>query len=148
MRILLGLFLPLFSFAQSYGLAALVENANKENGLIKAKEISVKAKHQEVEAAKSAYWPTVDIGASHSYVSPTNIVSPGQTSSAFATVNLELYDGGRKSALLNAKRFERDAALFEKSAFEKSITLEIVRHYFGVQKLKATLQALGERSSE
>ena len=148
MRILLGLFLPLFSFAQSYGLAALVDHANKENGLIRAKEIRITAKQKEVDAAKSAYWPTVDIGASHSYVSPTNIVSPGQTSTGFAMVSLELYDGGRKSALLNAKRFEHEAALFEKSAFEKSITLEIVRHYFGVQKLIATLQALEERSSE
>jgi len=39
-------------------------------------------------------------------------------------------------------------ALFEKSAFEKSITLEVVRHYYGVQKLKAALQALEERSVE
>ncbi|HSR74606.1 MAG TPA: TolC family protein [Sulfurovum sp.] len=148
MRILLGLFLPLCVFAQSVGLRTLVENANKENGLIKAKEIRITAKQEEVEAAKSAYWPTVDIGASHSYVSPTNIVNPGQTSSAFATVNLEIYDGGRKTALLGAKRYEREAALFEKSAFEKSIALEIVRHYYGLQKLSATLQALDERSTE
>ncbi len=148
MRIFLGLFLPLCVFAQSYGLRTLVENANKENGLITAKEIRIKAKQEEVEAAKSAYWPTIDVGASHSYVSPTNIVNPGQTSSAFATVNLEIYDGGRRSALLDAKRFEHEAALFEKSAFEKSITLEIVHHYYGLQKLKATLQALEERSVE
>ncbi len=148
MRIFLGLLLPLCIFAQSYGLRTLVENANKENGLITAKEIRIKAKQEEMEAAKSAYWPTVDIGASHSYVSPTNIVNPGQTSSAFATVNLEIYDGGRKSALLDAKRFEHEAALFEKSAFEKSITLEIVHHYYGLQKFKATLQALEERSVE
>lgn len=148
MRILVGLFLPLCVFAQSYGLKTLVDHANQENGLIKAKEISITAKQKAVEAAKSAYWPTVDIGVSHSYVSPTNIVSPGQTSTAFAMVNLELYDGGRRSALLNAKRFEHEAALFEKSAFEKSITLDIVRHYYGVQKLKATLQALEERSTE
>ncbi|HEY9190643.1 MAG TPA: TolC family protein [Sulfurovum sp.] len=148
MRILLGIILPLSIFAQSYGLKTLVEHANQENGMIQAKEMRIKAKQEEVDAAQSAYWPTVDIGASHSYVSPTNIVSPGQTSSAFAMVNLELYDGGRKSALLNAKRYEHEAALFEKSAFEKSITLEIVRHYYGVQKLKATLQALEERSTE
>ncbi len=148
MRIFVGLFLPLCIFAQSYGLRTLVESANKENGLIEAKEIRIKAKQEEVEAAKSAYWPTVDIGASHSYISPNNIVNPGQTSSAFATVNLEIYDGGRKSALLEAKRYEHEAALFEKRAFEKSITLEIVRHYYGLQKLGATLQALEERSTE
>ncbi|MBT8344395.1 MAG: TolC family protein [Sulfurovum sp.] len=148
MRILLGLFLPLYVFAQSYGLKTLVEHANKENGLINAKEISIKAKQKEVEAAKSAYWPTVDVGASHSYISPNSIVSPGETSTAFATVNLELYDGGKKSALLNAKRYEHEASQFEKSAFEKSITLEIIRYYYGLKKLKATLEALEERSTE
>ena len=30
MKIVLGLFLPLYIFAQSYGLATFVENANKE----------------------------------------------------------------------------------------------------------------------
>ena len=148
MKILLGLFLPLFIFAQSYGLKTLVENANKENGLITAKEIRIKAKQEEVDAAKSAYWPTVDVGANHSYVSPNNLVNPGQTSTAFATLNLDLYDGGRKSAILSAKRYEYEAVQFEKRAFEKSITLEIVRHYYGVQKLKATLEALNERSIE
>ena len=148
MRILLGLVLPLFVFAQSYSLKTLINHANTHNGLIQAKEINIKAKQEEVEAAKSAYWPTVDVGASHSYVSPNSIVSPGQTSSAFAMVSMDLYDGGRKSAELNAKRFEHEASLFEKRAFEKSITLEIVRHYYGIQKRKATLQALQERSTE
>lgn len=148
MKLVLALCLPLYMYAQSYGLMTLVENANSKNGLIKAKEISIQAKQKEVEAAKSAYWPTVDIGASHSYLSPNNIVNPGQTSTAYATVNLEIYDGGRKSALLNAKRYEQKASQFEKSAFEKSITLEIIRYYYGLQKLKATYEALKERSIE
>jgi len=148
MRILLGLLIPLFAFSQSYGLKTLVDHANKENALIKAKEISIKATQERVEAAKSAYWPTVDVGASHSSLSPNSVVSPGETSSAFATISLDLYDGGRKSAALRAKQYEHEASLFEKTAFEKSITLDIVRHYYGIQKLKATLQALEERSTE
>ncbi len=148
MKVLLGLFLPLFIFAESYSLKALVDHASQENELIRAKEINVKAKQEEVEAAKSAYWPTVDIGASHSMVTPNSLTSPGEVSTAYASIGIDLYDGGRKSALLAGKRFEHEASLFEKSAFEKSITLEIVRHYYGIQKLKATLQALQERSIE
>jgi len=148
MRIVLGLLFPLFVFAQSYGLSTLVENANNENRLIKAKEIIIKAKKEEVEAAKSAYWPTVDVGASYSYISPNSLVSPGRTAKGYAKVSMNLYDGGRKNALLSAKRYEEEAALFEKSAFEKSITLNIVRQYYGIRKYKATLQALAERSTE
>ncbi len=54
MKILLGLFLPLYIAAQTYSLTELVDNANKENGLIKAKEINIQAKQKNVEAAKSA----------------------------------------------------------------------------------------------
>jgi len=148
MRILLGLALPLFIFAQSYGLKTLVDHANQENELIKAKEINIQSKQKEIEAAESAYWPTVDVGASHSILSPNYIASPGQVSSAFAAISVDLYDGGRKDALLRGKGFEHEASLFEKRAFEKSITLEIVRHYYGIQKLKATISALQERSTE
>ncbi len=148
MKALLLLCLPLFVLAQSYGLKHFIESASKTNGLIEAKKLTVKSKEQEVEAAKSAYWPTVDVGADYSFQSPNYIVSPGQTGNVFVSANLNLYDGGRKDALLRSKGFEHEASLFEKSAFEKSITLEIARHYYGIQSLKATLHALRERAKE
>ena len=148
MKIVLMLLLPLFVFAQSHGLKTFIDSAGKTNGLIKAKEINIKAKNEQLEAAKSAYWPTVDIGADYSLLSPKYLVSPGQVGNAYASVSVELYDGGRKDALVRAKDFEHDASLFEKSAFEKSITLEIVRHYYGIKKLKANIHALQERSKE
>jgi outer membrane protein TolC len=148
MKILIWMLLPLFVFAQSYGLKTFIDNASKTNGLIKAKEINIKAKQEQVEAAKSAYWPTVDIGADYSLLSPNYLVSPGQVGNAYASVSVDLYDGGRKAALLRSSGFEHKASLFEKSAFEKSITLEIVRHYYGIQTLKATINALKERSRE
>lgn len=140
--------MPLFVFSQSYGLKTFIDNASKTNGLIKAKEINTKAKKEQVEAAKSAYWPTVDIGADYSLLTPNYLVSPGQVGNVFASVSMELYDGGRKDALVRAKGFEHEASLFEKRAFEKSITLEIIRHYYGIQKLKATINALRERATE
>ncbi len=148
LKILLMLVLPLFVFAQNHGLKTFIINANKTNDLIKAKEINIKSKQKEIEAAESAYWPTVDVGASYSMLSPNYIASPGQVSAAYAAISVDLYDGGRKDALLRGKGFEHEASLFEKRAFEKSNTLEIVRHYYGIQKLKATLSALEERSTE
>lgn len=148
MKIVLMLVLPLIVFAQSYGLKTFIDNANKTNGLIKAKEINIQAKKEQVEAAKSAYWPTVDVGADYALLSPSYLASPGEVGNVYASVSMDLYDGGRKDALLRAKDFEHEASLFEKSAFEKSITLEIVRHYYGIQTLKATIHALEKRSTE
>ena len=148
MKILVILVLPLFVFAQSYGLKTFIDNANKSNGLIKAKEINIKAKNEQLEAAKSAYWPTVDVGGDYSLLTPNYMVSPGQVGNVYASVSMDLYDGGRKDAIVRAKGFEHEASLFEKAAFEKSITLEIARHYYGIQTLKATLHALQERGTE
>ena len=148
MRIAVWMLLPLFVLAQSHGLKTFIDSASKTNGLIKAKEINIKAKSQEVEAAKSAYWPTVDIGGEYSLQTPNYLVSPGRTGNAFISANVNLYDGGRKDAIVRSKGFSHEASLFEKAAFEKSITLEISRHYYGIQTLKATLRALQERSKE
>ena len=148
MKILLWMMLPLLVSAQSYDLKSLIVHAGSSSALIKAKEIGMKAKKEEVEAARSAYWPTFDVGAGYDMKSPNTIVAPGGTATAYASLNMELYDGGRKDALLRGKGFEYDASRFEKEAFKKSMTLEIVQHYFTIQKQKANLQALKERSNE
>ena len=148
MRIILWMLLPLLVLAQSHSLKTFINSASKTNGLIKAKEINVRSKQQEIEAAKSAYWPTVDMGADYSLKTPNYVVSPGQNGNIYAAVSVDLYDGGRKDAILRSRGFEHEASLFEKAAFEKSITLEIVRHYYGIQTLKATLHALQKRAEE
>jgi len=144
----LALWLPLFLSAQDYGLKSFISQAKRGNGLIKAKEITIHAKERQIEAAQSAYWPTLDIGGDYSFVNPNYIVSPGQTGTAFARLSVELYDGGRKEAIVNARLYEREASRFDKQAFEKSVTLQIVQHFFAIWQLEATLHALRERSRE
>jgi len=148
MKIFILLLFPLLLFSQSYSLKTFIKHAKKTNRLIKAKQLGITSKQQEVEVAKSDYWPTVDVGVSHSLISPNSLVNPGETSTVYISAAMELYDGGRKEALLKAKDFEYKASLFEKSAFEKSVTLEIVQHYFTIKKHKAMVFALQERSKE
>jgi len=148
MKIFVWMLLPLCIFAQSHSLKTFIDSASRSNGLLKAKEINVQSKKEQVEAAKSAYWPTVDIGGDYSLQTPNYIVSPGQVGNAYVSANMNLYDGGRKDAILKSRGFEHQASLFEKAAFEKSITLEITRHFYGIQTQKAALKALQERGKE
>ena len=147
-RLLITVLLPIVVAAQGVDLKRLIEHAQKENGQIRAKAITIKAKQKQVESAQSAFWPTLDIGASYSKLDPNYLVSPGEVATGFVTAHFDLYDGGRKGATLRAKTYEQQASLFEKQAFEKSVTLQIVQHYYGIKGLKATLHALGERSKE
>jgi outer membrane protein TolC len=147
-RLLIAVVLPMVVAAQGVGLKHFIEHAQKENGQIRAKEIRITAKQKSVEAAQSAFWPTVDIGGSLSKYSPGYVVSPGEETTGYAALHLEVYDGGRKSATLRAKSFEKEASLFEKQAFKKSVTLQIVQHYFGIKGREASLHALRERAKE
>ena len=148
MRYLWLALLPLCMSAETYGLKTLINHAGKSNPAIEATQLQSKGKSMEVEAAQSAFWPTLDVGASYTRVNPNSLVSPGEVTSGYATASVELYDGGRKQALLNAKRYSYTASLFEQEAFSKSITLKIIDGYYTVHKLQAMLSALYGQSKE
>ena len=148
MKMLLLLLFPFVLFAQTYGLRTLIREAEKENPMIRSKMMDVNAKAEEINAAKSDFWPTVDISAGSVKSNPVTLVDPGVTTSASALIGVDLYDGGRRKAVLDAKRFEHTASLFEKRAFEKSVALNIINSYYAVKKYKATLFALQKRSHE
>ncbi|UFH58502.1 TolC family protein [Sulfurovum mangrovi] len=148
MRLIWIALLPLLVTAREYGLKELITHTQQNNPMIQATMLTVEAKSKEREAAGSAFWPTLDIGGNYSMVTPTSLVSPGETTSGYATVSMELYDGGRKSALERAKGFEHRASRFEQEAFSKNLSLKIIEHYYTVQKLQAMLSALYGQSKE
>ena len=140
--VLLTLLAPAILLGRAYGLRELIESAGSHNQLLKSSELKIEAKQKEVDAQESAFWPTLDIGASYGRNDPYSVIMPGDVMTGYAVLGFELYDGGRKDALLNAKRFQRQASLFEKEAFEKSLTLGIVNNYYTVKKLRANLHSL------
>lgn len=140
--------LPFYLFGQGVGLKQFIANASTTNAQLRAKEITMQSKQEQIEVAKSDYWPTVDIGGDYSLLTPAYVVSPGQVGNLYGSITMELYDGGRKDAITRSRSYEYEASMFEKDAFEKSITLDIVRHYYTIYALKATLQALQERQRE
>jgi outer membrane protein TolC len=148
MRFIWIALLPIWVTAHEYGLKELITHTHQNNPMIKATALTVEAKYKEREAAGRAFWPTLDIGGSYTMVTPTSLVNPGETTSGYATVRMELYDGGRKSALKRAKISEHRASLFEQEAFSKSLSLKIIEHYYTVQKLQAMLYALYGQSKE
>ncbi|MGC9350538.1 MAG: TolC family protein [Sulfurovum sp.] len=148
MRFIWIVLLPIWVTAHEYGLKELITHTHQNNPMIKATELTVEAKYKESEAAGSAFWPTLDIGGSYTRVTPTSLVNPGETTSGFATVSMELYDGGRKSALERAKISEHRASLFEQGAFAKNLSLKVIEDYYTVRKLQAMLSALYGQSKE
>jgi outer membrane protein TolC len=146
-KILIVSLLPLMMWGKGLDLRTIITNA-EHNSLGEAKNMNIKSKQMEVDAASSAYAPTIDIGLSQLYSSPITKQNPGWTGSAFVKANMNLFDGGRKALTKEAKLFEQDAAIYEKKAFAKSTALQIVKQYFAIKKLRANLTALRQRGHE
>lgn len=148
MRLLLILAMTIFAFGKEYDLGGLIDHADKYNKLNRSGALQSKAKQKEVEAQESAYWPTLDLGASYANNNPNPSVSPGETTQGFASVGFDLYDGGRNDALTRAKSFEYHASLFQQEASRKSIMLEIIQNYYMVKVYQSNLYSLEVESKE
>jgi len=139
--------LPALLLAKPVSLGTLIRHAER-NDLAQAKSMNIRSKESALSSAESAYAPTIDIGLSHLTNSPVTAQRPGGISTAFVQVKMNLFDGGRKAKTIQAKRYERQAALFERQAFTRSIGLNVVRQYFTAKKVRANLAALRQRSRE
>ncbi|SFV64035.1 Probable outer membrane component of multidrug efflux pump [hydrothermal vent metagenome] len=148
MRYLILALLPIYIAAKSYGLKELIDNSTHHNEQIKSTQYKSRSKLKELDAQKSSYYPTLEIGASYNQVDPSTIVMPSETMRGFGTVSWEIYDGGRRGALVRAKEFEHQASIFEESAFSKSLTLQIINRFYTIKSLNATLESLRAESRE
>ncbi|HFS82559.1 MAG TPA: TolC family protein, partial [Epsilonproteobacteria bacterium] len=148
MRMIGWLMVSLLGSGNAGNLKALIDASHTENHQIQAQTLKLKAKGYEVEAKERAFWPTLDAGVMHKRVDPNTLVSPGETTTGFVTIGVELYDGGRKRALLRAEALAYESLSYEASAFEKSVTLDIIQRFYLLKKYQAELEALGEKSKE
>ena len=148
MRYLILVLLPIYIVAKSYGLKELIDHSTHYNEELRSTKYKTKSKLKELDAQESRYYPTIDIGASYNHVDPSTIVMSSETMRGFGTFSWEIYDGGRRGALVRAKEFEHQASIFEESAFAKSLTLKIVNHFYAIKSLNATLESLSAESRE
>ncbi len=149
-NILIGmiLHLPYMLYAQEVDLKTMVNSVMDYHPTIKSYTYQSMAKEEELEAQKRAYFPTIDLGANYQKNTPISIVTPGQTQSAYVVAGLDIYDGGKKSALISSKKWDYQASVFEKEAFSKNVVLDIINRYFTIQKLQANLVVLNMKSKE
>ena len=149
-NILIGiiLLLPYMASANEVDLKTMLNSAMDYHPTIKSYTYKSMAKEEELEAQKRAYFPTIDLGANYQKNDPVGIVTPGQTQSAYVIAGLDIYDGGKKSALVSSKKWDYQASVFEKEAFAKNVVLDIINRYFTIQKLQANLVVLNMKSKE
>ncbi|WP_373003599.1 TolC family protein [Sulfurimonas sp.] len=142
MNKLILLIIPAFMYAES--LKSLLDYATQNSDLVVSKTLTQKAKSSEVESRRSAYFPTIDVGAFYQSLDEKTPMQAGDVYSGFAKASFDIYDGGKKSALLDQSKNEYKASNFDSESTKKSLSLQIVQDFFNIKSLKATLASREE----
>ena len=139
---LLLLLLPALLSAQN--LHELIKLAQEKNDIVLAKKYTQNAKEKQVSAQKSEYFPTVALGGFYKRDDAVSPFQAGDIYSAYAKVSLNIYDGGRRSLQVDAKKASLNASRFDTLAFKKSLALNITKNFFAIKTLQASLNAKEE----
>ena len=127
-------------------LKLLLEFAKDSNNLINSSKILKHSKQKEVDSSKSAYYPTIDAGAFYQRYDEKSAFISGTTYGAFATLGVDLYDGGQKSNTLKQKKYELGSSDYEYKDIVNSMSLAIVKDFYNLKSLNSSLEALQEAS--
>jgi len=141
-KISILLVVPVFIYAES--LQSLIEYANGKNQLIVSSKLLQISKSKELEAQKSAYYPTIDVGLLYQRLDDRSPFMPGDIYSGYAKVGFDIYDGGRKSSLVEQKNHELKSSKYETLAMKKNLSLQIVQDFYNIKNLEASLMAFKE----
>ena len=125
-------------------LKGLLDFAAKNSDIIQTKVQTQEAKGKELASQKSAYYPTVDLGAYYQRLDEKSPFMPGETYSGYAKVGVDIYDGGKKSSLVEQKQNELKSSSFDTAATKRNLSLDIVQDFYNIKNLQATLGAKEE----
>ena len=139
MRRLLFLLAPALLLSED--LKSLLEFAKQNNDLLVSSKFTQDAKAKDVDSKKSAYFPTIDIGGYYQSLDEKTPMLAGDMSSGFAKVGLDIYDGGKKSSLLDQAKSEHKASEFDTNEIKRTLSLDITQNFYALQSLNASLVA-------
>jgi len=143
MKRLILLVVPALIYADD--LKSLLDFATTNNKMVVSKDLTQMAREKDVESSKSDYYPTIDVGAFYSRYDERRKGLPGDTYSGYATVAMDLYDGGEKSNIIKQNKEFSSSATYSSSSYKKSLQLSITEDYYNIKSDEATLDALKDK---
>lgn len=139
MKKLLLLIIPVFIYGD--GLRALIEYSELNNNLVTAKNLNQEAQNKNIKSKKNAYLPTFDAGGFYQRSDDRPIMEAGDVYSGYVKIGFDIYDGGKKSSLLEQAKNEYRASKHDTDEMKKSLSLEITQDFYNIKSLKASLAA-------
>lgn len=138
------LFLLLPAFVYGETLQSLLDVAKQDNKLVNAQTLTKQSKQKELDSQQSSYYPTVDVGAYYQNLNDRSPMLPGDVYSAYAKAGFDIYDGGKRAALVNQKTSELKASGYDEAELKKSVSLQITQNFYAIKSLEASKRAMEE----
>ena len=133
--------------ANATTLKELINNTIKNNENIQSLNIQNKALNKSYNSVQNTYNPTLNIGANYLKLDgDMRNVQIGQTSSAFAKLSIDLYNGGKNNAIKKQKEYEYKSSLNNTLSSTKQTILQVVNIYFNTKTIIENIKVLQEKS--
>ena len=142
MKKIVLLLLPFLLYSET--LKELILIAQNNNDLVVSKQYTQKSKSKKLASKTSSYFPTIDIGGFYKYDNKVFSFQAGDTMSGFAKIGYDIYDGGKRTSLIESANYSLNSALYDTQAYKKSLALQITQDFFTIKNLEASLDAREE----
>ncbi len=140
---------PLFLSGQN--LEELV-SLSIQNKLINSSQKGLESIKDEYESVKSAYMPSLDVGATHAITDEETTSVAKNSSKAYGSISYKLYDGGKKSDTYDS--YESTIKSNEESieALKNDISLDVIIKYYNylsyISQKEAKLKEIEQLDSQ
>ncbi len=141
MKKLTLLFLALAAPLLALTLEEAIEKTVATHPSMQQATAALKSARAHSDAARSAFWPTLDVGASRVDREHSSN-QPNQT--LYARASLNLFSGFRDRRLFQSRQAQAVAAMHEQSATRADLSLEAKRAFFEYHRASENLQAQKE----
>jgi len=129
-------------------LKSLLIFAPINNKIVKSKQFTQIAKQKELQSIKNSYYPTINLGGFYQNLNTRTPMRAGDIYNGYASIGVNLYDGGRKKSIIEQDRALLNSAKYDTSSYKKSLQLSIVRDYFNILSIKQSLKALNDKNTQ
>ncbi len=139
--ILFLLLLLLFSAssALALNLAEMQKSATQNREIIRRYQVMVEKSGQEVERARSGYYPSLDIGYRADTLDDPSPFEYRENSSIYTTVSMNLFAGFRDRYSIKSARILQQVEGYRLQTIEQDIQLNVALRYLSVYERRASL---------
>lgn len=137
--------LPLL--AQTGNLSELLSNA-EHNKKVEAASYSLEAAKEKEYALKSAYLPSLSVGANQTYNQVESFLYPDKSRAGTVNISVVLYDGGKREASFDQQNALVRAATFSMASTKNDVSLNVVYYYYNYLSTLASREATTQKMQQ